>query len=107
MARYRKKPQEVEAWQVGSEEPMPEWVRDVVNAPAYGYGAVVVMTFDEPLTAFAGDWIVASDGEAWRAWADDFEQAYEPAVEPTCPDCGKALNTNWGHCPECGEWREL
>ncbi len=29
------------------------------------------------------------------------------ADEPTCPDCGSALNTNWGHCPDCDEWREL
>ncbi len=26
MTRYRKKPVEVEAWQVGSDEPMPEWL---------------------------------------------------------------------------------
>lgn len=28
MTRYRKKPVEVEAWQVGSEEPKPEWLPD-------------------------------------------------------------------------------
>lgn len=28
MARYRKKPVEVEAWQVGSEEPCPKWVME-------------------------------------------------------------------------------
>lgn len=27
MARYRKKPVEVDAWQVGSDEPMPKWAR--------------------------------------------------------------------------------
>lgn len=30
MTRYRKKPVEVEAWQVGSDEPMPEWVQRTV-----------------------------------------------------------------------------
>lgn len=25
----------------------------------------------------------------------------------SCPDCGAALNANWGYCDECGEWREL
>lgn len=31
-------------------------------------------------------------------------------VEPEkleCPMCGAILGTNWGHCPECDEWREL
>lgn len=27
MTRYRKKPVEVDAWQVGSDEPMPEWIQ--------------------------------------------------------------------------------
>lgn len=31
MTRYRKKPVEVEAWQVGSDEPMPEWLMRAVN----------------------------------------------------------------------------
>lgn len=40
--------------------------------------------------------------ERLRAFAP---QAFPP--EPTCPDCGARMNTNWGHCPECDEWREL
>lgn len=31
MTRYRKKPEEVDAWQVGSDEPMPEWACEYLN----------------------------------------------------------------------------
>lgn len=31
MTRYRNKPVEVEAWQVGSDEPMPEWLMRSIN----------------------------------------------------------------------------
>lgn len=32
MARYRRRPAEVEAWKIGSDEPMPEWVRKHLTA---------------------------------------------------------------------------
>lgn len=41
MTRYRKKPVEVEAWQVGSDEPMPDWVKNAIDAgykPAHWQG---------------------------------------------------------------------
>lgn len=79
MTRYRKKPVEVEAWQVGSDEPMPDWIHEVLPAPRHGYGAVVVMTFARPLYAFDGVWIVSSDETAWRMFPPDFEKQYEVA----------------------------
>lgn len=44
MTKYRKKPVELEAWQVGSDEPKPEWVKRV-------------MLFDEPES---GTWLIKS-----------------------------------------------
>ena len=32
MTRYKKKPVEVEAWQMGSKEAMPEWVKNAIEA---------------------------------------------------------------------------
>lgn len=44
MAKYRKKPVEVEAWQVGSDEHMPEWVESSGTKPNpwQGYNAYFV-----------------------------------------------------------------
>lgn len=38
MTRYRKKPVEVEAWQVGSDEPMPDWVAQDGKEPNPWHG---------------------------------------------------------------------
>lgn len=46
----------------------------------------------------------------WRIWHESVQVIV--SIKPSkanraCPDCGATLNINWGHCPECDEWREL
>lgn len=61
MTRYRKKPAEVEAWQVGT-EPRPEWADDETlrYCPSRG-------------------WVVNDNSKAGLYWVDEakFKQDYE------------------------------
>lgn len=62
MTRYRKRPVEVKAWQVGSEEPKPEWLED----------------FD--VSQMRDDWIVrklSPNGCINILSNEEFEQTYE------------------------------
>lgn len=57
MTRYRKKPIEVEAWQVGSDEPMPEWVISITKIQ-HGICDFRVETIEGSMLANYGDYIV-------------------------------------------------
>lgn len=62
MTRYRQKPVEVEAWQVGSDEPRPDWIDD------------------ESLRYCPhGGWVVNDNSRAGLYWVGKakFEQTYE------------------------------
>lgn len=75
--RYRKKPVEVKAWQVGSDEPMPEWITDVKYD---GEGCRVHFfnaTFEDVVK---GDWLVVEQYKPIVLAPYYFEQLYE-AVE--------------------------
>lgn len=86
MTRYRKKSVEVEAWQVGSDEPMPWWVKEELGTIN---GNIVVMEGGNGLavfdTAVYKDWMPAYKGyyvirENLRFYAcpkEHFEQTYE------------------------------
>lgn len=63
MTRYRKKPVEVEAWQVGSDKPMPEWAKNSPLVPAF-------------LPA-VGDYFVYDGSSVVAMSARTFEQTYE------------------------------
>lgn len=73
MTKYKKKPIEVEAWQVGSDEPMPE---DMRKDCAFN-GDYMAYYVDGCGYASNGDWIIR-DYE-WYSIADNdiFEQTYE------------------------------
>lgn len=82
MARYRKKPVEVEAWQVGSDEPMPEWLKSAMDdgtAKPYRSGHWwVIKTLEGDHRANAGDYIIQGvKGELYPCKPDIFEQTYE------------------------------
>lgn len=86
MARYRRKPEEVEAWQLGSGEPMPWWVQEELGtingliAPikredgaTVGFGV-----FDEGwLSAYEGDYIIRDGSRFSVRKSDIFEREYE------------------------------
>lgn len=52
-----------------------------------------------------------TDSAALEAWNRRMEKqaidAYERTCEASCHECGASLDTNWGYCSDCGEWREL
>ncbi len=50
MARYRKKPVEVEAWQVGSDNPAPDWAKNHMRWHATKEGTWIVR--DKPWHVF-------------------------------------------------------
>lgn len=82
MTRYRRKPVEVEAWQVGSDEPCPDWI---LSARFYqkGYNGDPDMWFvlcaDDWGTSFhalVGNFII-NDGGYYSMWPSDvFDDEY-------------------------------
>lgn len=85
MARYRKKPVEVEAWQVGSDEPMPVWFweayHDGVVRPVdklISKSGCIIKTLEGDMTASIGDFVIRGvKGELYPCKPDIFEQTYE------------------------------
>lgn len=61
------------------------------------------LSLAEPPERFTARMYDTHDHEADR----EVVYARVSPAEPTCPDCGTTLNTNWGHCPDCDEWREI
>lgn len=75
MARYRKKPMEVEAWQVGSDEPMPEWIG--LLSETLGNGDLLYRTSRGSRRIKAGHYAVY-DGESVTFFtAEGFADHYE------------------------------
>lgn len=87
MAKYRKKPVVIEAWQLGSSEPMPQWLHDAIT------GIVTPITVDDEnvmqsafittlegtMTGNSGDWIIRGvKGELYPCKPDIFAASYEP-----------------------------
>ncbi len=73
MTRYRKKPVEVEAWQVGSDEPMPDVIAESCARN------IVMGGYYVPYTGYArgSDWIVFYDDGFEIVDQCIFEQTYE------------------------------
>ena len=82
MTRYRKRPVEVEAWQIGSEEKKPVWLLDaMVNGVALeradGSG-LLIRTLEGDHFGNVGDYIIQGvKGELYPCKLDIFEQTYE------------------------------
>lgn len=82
MTRYKKKPVEVEAWQIGSDEPMPKWLEEAVNAgvaKSYRGGHWwIIKTLEGDHRGNQGDYIIQGvKGELYPCKPDIFEQTYE------------------------------
>lgn len=78
--RYRKKPVELEAWQVGSDEPMPEWVHGEYVGNGLGdiYQYIMLTTEVGEMRAPVGCYIMHMPDDSARIVPPGiFEQAYE------------------------------
>ena len=76
MAKYRKKPVVIDAWQTDKE--------------------MDICTLEGVMHADVGDWIITGvRGEMYPCKPDIFEKTYEPADERNpvivCPHCGKRV----------------
>lgn len=76
MPRYRKKPVEVEAWQVGS-EPMPDWIDECRPSEEDRMACVVEMADGFSCEIAYGDYIIKDGGFYSWSPATKFEQTYE------------------------------
>lgn len=72
MARYRKKPVEVEAYHMGSEEPMPDWARAAAHCRALPSGDCCWLVRE----TFGGH------QDVYVFYPFEFEQRYEVADKP-------------------------
>lgn len=76
MTRYRKKPVEVEAWQVGSDETKPDWVM----CGKFDKKKGLPIAFEECGVIYVKEstWIVRKDNEMVQLLTDKgFRQTYE------------------------------
>jgi hypothetical protein len=100
MTRFRKKPVEVEAWQVGSRLAAPSWLTSAleertVRVCPHHLDHVLIDTLEGTMRASPGDWIIRGvRGELYPCRTDIFAETYDPlALAPTdqrdlslCPD---------------------
>lgn len=75
MARYRKKPVEVEAWKVGS-DPKPDWVKVSIPYPDDGM-CRLTMTDGFVCEIGIGSYIIKHGNQYRYVYSGDFEQEYE------------------------------
>lgn len=92
MAKYRKKPVVVEAFQFTAQpwDQFPEWIREP-KAPSVVYGDdkegeggyfLAILTLEGTMTAHVGDWIIRGvNGELYPCKPDIFEKTYELVEE--------------------------
>lgn len=89
MAKFRKKPVVIDAWQLGSNEPSPDWLKDaildervmMVSLTSYPPKlAADIRTLEGTMRAQEGDWIIKGvQGELYPCKPDIFEATYELA----------------------------
>ena len=81
MTRFRKKPVEVEAWQIDSSEPKPGWLLDAMKsdmAIEHTDGTWLIKTLEGDHLGNIGDYIIRGvKGELYPCKPDIFEQTYE------------------------------
>ena len=88
MARFRKKPVEIEAWRFGPDpfEPYPPWLADAIaGGTVFWQGGAdahfTVRTLEGNMRADRGDWIIRGvAGELYPCKPDIFEKTYEPVA---------------------------
>lgn len=83
MARYRKKPVVIEAWQwdgVATSNERPEWLRDHRVTPDHNEQILKIATLEGVMIANRGDWIIRGvKGELYPCKPDIFAATYERA----------------------------
>lgn len=85
--KYRKKQIEVEAWQVGSDEPMPAWVEKIYRGE-YGHKRSCFVLQDFGITPIThGTWLVNENGKVNPVGNNDFEQTYKRIEESDGNTC--------------------
>lgn len=85
MARYRKKPVEVEAFRLGYDEP-PEWAISVGDM--FDGSVCQIATLEGVMIANKGDYVIKGvQGELYPCKPDIFEQTYDKVSD----DCGPAM----------------
>jgi len=78
MARFRKRPVEVEAWRNDEENDaeLPSWLDTVETGPD---GVLIIRTLEGTMRANRGDWIIRGvAGEIYPCKPEIFEKTYEP-----------------------------
>ena len=83
MAKFRKKPVMVEAWQVNPNiGSMPDWLLDKLGRGVSTNGGLTpffIDTLEGRMLAFDGDWIIKGvAGELYPCKPDIFAATYEP-----------------------------
>ena len=88
MARFRKRPVEIEAFRLPLGGEMPAWLTMAVASrriTAHGEGAKIE-TLEGLLTAAPGDWIIRGvKGELYSCKPDVFALTYEPVDADAAP----------------------
>lgn len=82
MSKYRKRPVEVEAWQIGSDEPKPVWLLDAMEndiaLDSSDGSCWFIQTLEGDIFCTVGDYIIQGvKGELYPCKPDIFEQTYE------------------------------
>ena len=82
MSKYRKKPVEIEAWQLGSDEDWPFWLEDAIYCGEIlrpvNEDHWIIKTLEGNHKASRGDYIIKGvKGELYPCKPDIFEQTYE------------------------------
>lgn len=78
MAKFRKKPVIIEAWQSTPTDLWPEWVEAAVTHIEPG-NVLVIATLEGAMRAQPGDWIIQGvKGEVYPCRDDIFRATYDP-----------------------------
>ncbi len=98
MARYIKKPVEIDADQWNPDDPQCVENMKLISSIRVKGRYLFIDTLEGSMQAESGDWIIRGvKGEYYPCKPDIFEMTYEPL--PTLPDqCPEQKPT---HCPEC------
>lgn len=86
MTRYRKKPVVIEAWQLGSGKPMPQWLNEAIETHGVTVfhdsrglsSAMLIATLEGNMSVSAGSWIIRGvKGELYPCDDEIFRMTYD------------------------------
>ena len=80
MAKFRKKPVVIEAWQNSDDTDWPEWMHEYNILGREPGGIILIRTLEGVMRANLGDWIIRGvNDEIYPCKPDIFQKTYEPA----------------------------